>query len=97
MAEIPSSKTDAPVADDAGREAELMGRMAKTLGADHLLQGIERRLASDRCYECTELEACKVWLDITAIRGAVHPPKFCRNAELFEELANENEVQSRTI
>ena len=50
---------------------------------------IERKLAADRCHECTELDACKVWLDITAIRGAVHPPKFCRNADLFEDLAND--------
>jgi len=77
------------------QEPELMRRMAMTLDSDRLLQGVERRLAADRCHACTELEACKVWLDITAIRGAVHPPKFCRNAELFEEISNE--VASSTI
>lgn len=70
-------------------EPELMRRMAMTLDSDQVLQGIERKLAADRCHACTELEACKVWLDITAIRGAVYPPKFCRNAELFEEISND--------
>ena len=71
------------------REPELMRRMATTLDSDPFLKGIERKLAADRCHECTELDACKVWLDITAIRGAVHPPKFCRNADLFEEISND--------
>lgn len=77
------------------REPELMRRMAVTLDSDDLLKGVERKLAAERCHACTELGACKVWLDITAIRGAVHPPKFCPNAELFEEISNE--VASSTI
>jgi uncharacterized protein (DUF1810 family) len=79
---------------DCGQEPELMRRMAMTLDSDQFLQGVERKLAADRCHECTELEACKVWLDITAIRGAVHPPKFCRNADLFEEISNDAATSS---
>jgi hypothetical protein len=75
-------------------EAELMQRMAKTLDTDHLLAGIERKLASDRCHACTDLDACKVWLDITSIRGAVRAPKFCRNADLFDDLANDAAASS---
>lgn len=92
-----TDKSSSQPADSCGcdHEPELMRRMAVTLDSDRLLKGIERKLAADRCHACTELEACKVWLDITAIRGAVHPPKFCRNAELFEELSNE--VTSSTI
>lgn len=96
MADDPSEKTEEAAACNCAREEpELMRRMAKTVGADHLLKGVERQLAGERCQACTELEACKVWLEITAIRGAVRAPKFCRNAKLFEELANDE--QSLTI
>jgi uncharacterized protein (DUF1810 family) len=88
MSDTPS-KPRTPEGDAKNGEPELMRRMAVTLGADHALKGVERRLAADKCHECTELEACRVWLDITSIRGAVHAPKFCRNVDLFEEISND--------
>lgn len=88
MTDVPSKHQD-QLTKDTAAEPELMRRMAVTLGADYELKGIERRLAADKCHECTDLEACRVWLDITSIRGACHAPKFCRNAELFEEIAND--------
>ncbi len=83
------SKPEAPKTCCQNEEPELMRRMAVTLGANHMLEGVERRLAADKCTECTDLDACRVWLDITSIRGGFHAPKFCRNADLFEELAND--------
>lgn len=84
-------KSPSTPADCCGQKAEpeLMRRMAVTLDSDPFLKGVERKLAAERCHECADLEACRVWLDIAAIRGAAHAPKFCPNAELFEKINND--------
>jgi len=70
-------------------EPSEMSRMTITLGVDHLLHGDERQDAAIRCRTCSDPESCRVWLDITAIRGASQAPGYCRNGTLFENLANE--------
>jgi len=70
-------------------EPSEMSRMTITLGVDHLLTGQERQAAARRCQSCGDPESCRVWLDITAIRGASQAPGYCRNGALFEDLANE--------
>ena len=72
-----------------GGEPKEMGRMARTLGVDGLLVGAARQEAAERCADCTDRDACRDWLSVSAIRGAEHAPTFCRNAETFETLASE--------
>lgn len=70
-------------------EPALMRTMAHTLGVDGLLQGDARTAAAERCEGCTDRAECEHWLDLSAIRGADHAPGFCRNADVFEDLASE--------
>ena len=70
-------------------EPALMKRMADALGVDALLKGEDRAAAADRCFDCTDENDCEDWLATAEIRGADHAPGFCRNTDVFEELASE--------
>lgn len=73
----------------ASGEPLLMRQMAHVLGIDGVLEGAARAAAAERCAGCTDLSDCRHWLEIAAIGGADHAPRFCRNADTFEELATE--------
>jgi len=75
------------------RHADLVDRMATTQGVDleetmmagHLTPG-ELGDAVLACTGCAAPEACGHWLAANAA-GAEETPGYCRNAELFSELA----------
>lgn len=69
----------------------LMSRMMRRTGANVAqIEGYggesALRNAITRCIACTNEEACRSWL-AEAEPGST-PPAFCRNAELFKNLAD---------
>ena len=78
-----------------GRHADLVQRMAETVGAD-LPRAIARGALSPgdlrgavlSCSRCSAPDACGDWLD-RADAGARTAPSYCRNAVLLARLAAE--------
>lgn len=71
------------------RHAELLDRMADTLGIDVAQEMIEGRLTPDgldilvdRCMGCSDPEACQGWLDAKK-DGADAAPIYCVNGGVF--------------
>lgn len=76
------------------RHANLMHRMAETVGADlgdalvsGRLSGQQVRSAVIRCSGCAHADECVGWLGDHA-GGAEAAPSFCRNAGLLARLRN---------
>ncbi len=74
------------------RHAQLVDRMASTLGIDLEERAMRGALSFDeiseavfRCTGCTGTAECEVWL-ATPTNGETAPPDYCRNAHLFAEL-----------
>ena len=74
------------------RHADLVDRMATTLGLDLEEKIMEGKLQIDslgdvvlRCTGCTDPEGCEAWLDAQG-GDAPEAPGMCRNADLFEML-----------
>ncbi|MEL7175997.1 MAG: DUF6455 family protein [Pseudomonadota bacterium] len=74
------------------RHADLMDRMAGTLGLDLEEKALRGDLPFDeiadavmRCTGCTGAGACEKWLQDHA-DGAEQTPHYCRNADLFKTL-----------
>ena len=75
------------------KHADLMGRMAETVGAD-LAEATQRgdltpeeyRSAVLSCTSCKGAGECQGWLDAHA-EGAGGTPDYCRNKALLEALA----------
>lgn len=74
------------------RHADLMDRMATTLGIDLEEKALRGDLPFDeiadaviRCTGCTGAGDCEGWLDGHA-DGAEQTPGYCRNADLFKTL-----------
>lgn len=79
--------------DRFDRHADLVDRMAETLGVDlaeEMLRGNlppqDMRSTVMRCMGCREAGACAAWLDAHE-GGADATPSFCRNKERLEGLA----------
>jgi hypothetical protein len=79
--------------DRFDRHAELVDRMAGTLGLDlteEMLRGtlppMDLRATVVACMGCKEAGACARWLDENAA-GAEAAPSFCVNRERFQRLA----------
>jgi hypothetical protein len=79
--------------DKIDRHADLVSRMADTVGADladaamtGLVQPGEMRSAVMRCTACDEVEACEHWLADHA-DGAAATPDYCRNKAVLDRLA----------
>lgn len=73
--------------DRLNERADLMGRMLDTIGAmKQMPVGLHSdaalRSAAHRCINCSETEACRVWLDQHP-DGADRPLPECPNAQLF--------------
>ena len=75
------------------RHAELMNRMADTVGADFsraivsgAMSGEQYRQAILSCTNCSHPEECASWLEANP-GGAEQTPEYCRNAGLFDRLA----------
>ncbi len=74
------------------RHAELVDRMANTLGLDleELAMAGQLRIGtvSDAvlaCAGCSNPNGCERWLDLQDTHSA-EPPQICRNRDLFAEL-----------
>ena len=75
------------------KHADLMGRMADTVGAD-LAEAMQRgdltpeeyRSAVLSCTSCREAGSCQGWLEDHA-DGAAETPDYCRNKSLLDALA----------
>ncbi len=75
------------------RHADLVGRMADTLGVD-LVEELERgnfspeswRATVLNCTACNNPEGCRSWLDAHR-DGAEETPGYCRNKTQLEALA----------
>lgn len=75
------------------RHADLVGRMADTLGVD-LVEAAQRgdigegslRNAVHTCMGCTQPGACESWLDAHS-QGASETPDFCRNKAMLDRMA----------
>ena len=75
------------------RHAELVDRMATTLGVDLEEATMRGDLPMDeiadvvlRCTNCSDPDGCAHWLDDHAATGADHAPGYCRNAVQLEGL-----------
>lgn len=75
------------------RHAELMNRMADTVGADFTraivtgaMSGEMYRQAILSCTNCSHPEECQGWLEAHP-EGAERPPAYCRNGSMLERLA----------
>lgn len=76
------------------KHAELVGRMAETVGAD-LAEAMQRgdltpeeyRSAVLSCTSCRGAGDCQEWLDAHS-DGAEATPGYCRNKALLESLAD---------
>ena len=74
------------------RHAELVNRMADTLGLD-LAEAVQRgelppedlRRSVYACLGCREADACESWLSENA-GGSDVTPGYCRNQDLFRSL-----------
>jgi hypothetical protein len=74
------------------RHADLMDRMATTVGVDLEEAALRGNLSVDEigdavlaCTGCAAPEACDVWMSEN--RQAAQPPGYCRNAGLLTRLA----------
>lgn len=76
------------------RGADRSGRMMDTLGVDltglpdYEIGGTYRQITL-RCSKCEQADACENWLEEHG--SADRPPSYCRNAALFERLAQAKE------
>ena len=75
------------------RHAELVDRMATTLGVDLEEATMRGDMPMDdlsdmvlRCTGCSDPGACERWLDEKVVTGAEHAPGYCRNAKELEGL-----------
>lgn len=73
------------------RHADLVDRMATTLGIDLEEATLTGAIEMDelagavvRCTECASPDACNRWLDATP--SADTPPAYCRNSDLLDRL-----------
>jgi len=74
------------------RHAELVDKMAETLGVD-LAEAVQRgelppqklRSSVFNCMGCRQADACEHWLEEHA-GGADLTPEYCRNDALFRQL-----------
>jgi hypothetical protein len=69
-----------------------MARMGAQVGVDMVMAYRTGELTADdlsaaitRCFGCPETEACDIWRAAHP-DGADHPPGYCRNAALFDQL-----------
>ncbi len=79
--------------DRIDRHANLVNRMADTVGADMgdaLLDGRVRaqelRSAVLRCTRCDHVEKCVPWLGAHAESGARSAPEYCSNRRLLSRV-----------
>lgn len=77
------------------RHAELVDRMANTLGVDLEQKIMEGQMTFDAlgdmvlaCTGCANPEACQHWLAKT--EAATAAPDYCRNSEVFAPLLTGN-------
>jgi len=75
------------------QHAELVDRMAETLGVDleeKVLEGLlDPSTLTDavlRCTGCSDPEGCGLWLDAYQTEGAASAPVMCRNSSMFDLL-----------
>lgn len=75
------------------RHAELVHRMAETVGVDLAAARAQGRLSAEglreavsACTGCAEPGACGRWLAEHEASGAEAPPDYCENAGLFAGL-----------
>lgn len=73
--------------------AELMERMAETLGVDLTEELQTGRMTPDdveetvlRCATCIEAGACQQFLELNHDQGTDEAPGYCRNKSLLEAL-----------
>lgn len=74
------------------RHAELVDRMADTLGLDLEEAIMKGQMQVDtlgeavlRCSGCTQADGCNHWMD-EQTATADQPPEYCRNSDLFAVL-----------
>jgi hypothetical protein len=86
-------ETDMGLFDKLDRHADLVNRMAETVGADlgdaairGQIRPEEMRSAVLRCTACDSVEECGHWLDDHA-EGAAAAPGYCRNKATLDRLA----------
>jgi hypothetical protein len=79
--------------DRFDKHADLVGRMAETLGVDlgeQMMRGslppTEMRSAVMACIGCKEAGDCVTWLEAHA-EGSDVTPSYCRNKERLQALA----------
>lgn len=75
------------------KHAELVERMAETLGVDLTEEQMTARMTPEdlhetvlRCTTCLEEGACQQFLTLNHDRGADTAPSFCRNKALLEAM-----------
>lgn len=75
------------------RHADLVDRMANTLGLDLEEKIMQGKLEIDtlgeavmRCTGCADPDACEQWLAAQEGTAPAAAPGLCRNADLFEML-----------
>lgn len=74
------------------RHAELVDKMADTVGVDLEQAIMEGRMTTDQlsdvvltCTGCSEVESCARWL-AAQDQTAADTPDYCRNTETFQRL-----------
>lgn len=79
--------------DKLDRHADLMQRMADTVGADLGQAMQDGRLSAEglrsavlRCTSCDSVGACEHWLEAQEAGTIDAAPGYCRNADLLERL-----------
>jgi len=76
--------------DRIDRHANLVNRMADTVGADMGAALLEGRVTAEdlrgavlRCTRCAQVEKCVGWLGRNEAAGADATPEYCRNRQLM--------------
>ena len=76
--------------DRIDRHANLVNRMADTVGADMGAALLEGRVTAEdlrgavlRCTRCAHVETCVGWLGRNEAAGADATPEYCRNRQLM--------------
>lgn len=81
-----------PTRDGYDHHANLVDRMAETLGLDLRREMTRANItwqqmdgAVSRCMDCPDPEGCELWVE-QRMGGATHAPGICRNKALLENL-----------
>lgn len=81
-----------PTSSTLRRHADLVDRMATTVGVDFEQKMLEAQMEIDditdavlACTGCSNPDACEQWL-VAQAGQADAPPDICRNIELFDRL-----------